>query len=283
MIQQKFFAVTSASQASTHDVLRSACDQRDVEFVPIHSPLFDYTRFQALDTGHMVCRLATGTAAARVEQFLVVNGAASFYHTPETALRGNSNPALMRAHHGIPIPRTIYNITPSRERLRSYVEYLGGFPLVVKVLGGSHGHGVMRVDSAEALNSLVDYLDRIGRSAYLMEYIHEHIMYRLIVLGEEVVGAYRKTPAEDDFRASAVGAETEQVSDIPDRVQALAVKSVQVNGLAFGGVDILVDPTGEMVVAEANYPCHFERVQRITGVDIAGKMLDHLLAKNKNA
>jgi len=72
----------------------------------------------------------------------------------------------------------------------------------------------------------------------------------------------------------------ETVPKLSKELKTLAIKSVQIAGLEFGGVDILVTAEENYFVVEANYPCHFERVQRITGVDIAGKMVDYLLAKN---
>ncbi len=280
MIQQKLIAVTSASQSATHAILNPACRQRDVEFVPVYPAHFDYTCEQNSAALDMVYRIKPGKAAARVEQFLIASGAISFYKNTATALSRPTNAALLRAYNNIPTPRTIYSITTNREVLHGYIEYLGGFPLVVKVPGGSHGRGVMRIDSTEALYSSMDFLDRLGRQAYLMEYVPDHTMIRLIVIGHEAVAGYRKISTTDDFRTNSVGASTETVLEFSEELKTLAIQSVQIAGLEFGGVDILVTAEGNNFVAEANYPCHFERVQRITGVDIAGKMVDYLLAKN---
>lgn len=55
----------------------------------------------------------------------------------------------------------------------------------------------------------------------------------------------------------------------------MAVKAL---GLEFGGVDVMITNDGPKVV-EVNYPCFFPRCQMLTGVDIAGQMVEYLVNK----
>ena len=62
---------------------------------------------------------------------------------------------------------------------------------------------------------------------------------------------------------------------------ALAERAVAALGLEFGGVDILVDEQGTATIAEVNFPCNFARNQMNTGTDVAGLLVDHLMAKSQ--
>ncbi|KKQ44614.1 MAG: hypothetical protein US63_C0025G0019, partial [Candidatus Moranbacteria bacterium GW2011_GWC2_37_8] len=47
----------------------------------------------------------------------------------------------------ITMPKTLNLFSRDRDLLQKYVEFLGGFPIIIKSLGGSHGVGVMKIDS----------------------------------------------------------------------------------------------------------------------------------------
>ena len=42
---------------------------------------------------------------------------------------------------------------------------------------------------------------------------------------------------------------------------------------------VLETPSGDLVVLEVNFPCFFAQAQQVTGVDVAGRMVEHLVAK----
>ena len=62
----------------------------------------------------------------------------------------------------------------------------------------------------------------------------------------------------------------------------MAVKAVRSLGYEFGGVDILFEEeTNNPYIAEVNFPCFFPTTQRLTNIDISGKMIDFLINKSK--
>ena len=49
--------------------------------------------------------------------------------------------------------------------------------------------------------------------------------------------------------------------------------------MELAGVDILQHPSGRLYLLEANFPCYFAHAQTLAGVDVAGAMVEHLMAK----
>ncbi len=274
---KKFFAITNNVQKPTNERLQAACAARDIEYEAVNPASFDYIHFPTPVPSDMVYRVGTNVTNVRVEQYFVSRHVTSFHTGVGLVFFNCTNPTLLFEYNNLPTIKTIYSLTTNKERLREYVAYLGGFPVVIKILGGSNGRGVIRVDSTAALFSTVDYLTFIGRQAYLMAYI-EHIAYRHIVLGDRVVAAYVKKSADDDFRAQTGFVIPDM--PVPDNMKELAVKATQLIQLEFGGVDILVNKKLEMYVTEVNFPCTFFRAEEATGVDIAGLMVDYLLDKS---
>lgn len=163
--------------------------------------------------------------------------------------------------------------------LRAFAERLGGPPLVVKVPGLSGGVGVMRVDSLAALYSLIDYLVAQGTATLLITYVPDATHWRVLVVGNDAVAAYRNQVADGDFRGSPGHADEDYLAEISAAVADLAVWAVHAERVETGGVDILEQENGQLYLLEVNYPCYFAHAQLGAGVDVAGRMVAHLQAK----
>ena len=179
----------------------------------------------------------------------------------------------------IPIPKTVNYIPENRDALRQCVEELGGFPIIIKALGGSHGVGVMRADSLESLFSVSDYLRTTGERFVLKEYCNVLSTARLIVLGDKVIDSIEYSANKNDFRSNEGKTPNVAPKKFDSRVEEVAIKATHSLGLEFGGVDIMVTDSGPKV-AEVNFPCFFPRCQLLTGTDIAGMMVDYLMGKS---
>jgi len=275
----RFVCVNDAVALPTVMSLEAACRARGIEFLDVDARSFDYARERKLRAGDLMYRPAVSQAAMRVEQFLWSPGVVTFHTRPDGVFFTPLTPPLRFECAGLPIPRTVYCSTTSRKMIEQYVARIGGFPLIVKMLGFANGIGVMRVDSFPALFSLLDYELRQGANPLLAQYIADAAHWRLIVLGERVIAFYRKSPIANDFRAQAVKGETH--SEIPPSaaMQKVAVTAAQVLGYEFAGVDILEQADGKFFLLEANFPCYFYHAQEFGGVDVAGMMLDYLVAK----
>lgn len=267
----------------TFAFLKDACKKLDIEFIPLESEKIDFSNLPVLKSGDMLYRITIDYKSRILYTNLLAPGVSSF--SIDSTKGGFSTQSwgstITHKLRGLPIIPTIFDLPKNKEILDNHVERLGGYPIVVKVSGGSHGVGVIRADSPEALYSLTDYLRTIpNANGVLRKYIDFSAQARLIVLGSRVVGSLDYKRPKNDFRSNAGSLIKAIPQKFSPEVEAAAIKAIQVLGYEFGGVDILIDKDKKtFYIAEANFPCNFSRYQDITGEDVAELMVGHLLAK----
>lgn len=272
--------VDAGLPSETTDLLREACDARAVLFREIDASSFDYLPSSRLPSGAMLFRPSTSTAAAYVEEYLAARDVATFHGELEGTLFPCAAPLRARERAGIDGPRTLPVATTDTRLVASFVERVGGFPVVLKVAGGEGGLGVMRVDSMPALRSLVDHLIRgQGTIPMMSAYVENAIHHRVVVVGDRAICAYDNPAREDDFRSSPSELPGSYTVDVPEALAKVAIAAVHAERLAFGGVDVLVHATGRPYVLEVNYPCYFPQATLAAGIDVAGPMVDWLVAR----
>ena len=175
---------------------------------------------------------------------------------------------------GVPVPRTIVVEDP-RLALEAFDE-LGG-DIVIKPIFGSRGIGITRVTDREVAGRILRTLAFHHHVLYLQEFIpHGTQDIRAFVIGDRIVAAmYRvgkgwKTNVSQGAEAIALKPSSE--------VEALAVKTAKVIGCEVAGVDIL-EGDGRLVVNEVNSQPGFRGLQSTTKVDLAGRIVDYMLAQ----
>lgn len=278
------YLIASEEQEQTGEsvvLLKAAAKERSIPVAIIHPETFDYTNIPKLSNGDMLYRVRVGEEAALIERLLLHNGVATFYHDVVDATRPYVDRPLVLERAGVSIVPTIFGLSNERDVLDRSVEKLGGFPVVVKEVGGSHGVGVMKLDSTQSLYSVADVMLSKGGKYLMRAYIDYEQHLRLVVVDDRVVGTVEYPRIKNDFRSN-VGEDIDVVAvEVSTAIQDMAVQAVHAYDLEFGGVDILTDKDGSAYVAEANFPCFFPRVQLAQGGDVAGAMLDHLVKKSK--
>jgi hypothetical protein len=276
---RRFVYVDDGVPETGTNFLRAACEQRGVAFVPVNPHGFEFLPEQQLRPGDLLYRPAISLASQRVEQFLYGPGVATFYAEEDGVYFGITSPHLAFQRAGLPIPRTVVCQTADRELLQRHVQRLGGLPIVFKVPGYQTGVGVGRVDSLPALFSFVDFALAMGRNPLLASYIPDAVHWRAVVVGDRVVATYRNVNATDDFRSHATREAADYEARPPEGLSEIAIGSTRVTKVEFGGVDVLEHTSGRLYLLECNFPCYFAQAQDVAGADIAGAMVDHLLAK----
>jgi len=277
-----FVCVTDRSvPAETGRLLRAACDARSLPYHEIIASEFDFSPDAELSAGDLLFKPAVAMAAGRVEQFLANDDVATFYRTPARAFFDCMSPSLFLERAGVPVPRSLYCHGIDRARLRAAVDRLGGLPVVVKTPGGEGGVGTMVADSFPALVSLLDYVRSRGTTPRLVAYVPDAVHWRAVVVGSRVVAAYPNPTEEDDFRSRPSSDAAEYTSSPPADLADVAVAATHAFDLEFGGVDVMRHASGRLYVLEVNMPCYFAQAQVRGGIDVAGAMVDHLLAKSR--
>ncbi|MFC6223777.1 RimK family alpha-L-glutamate ligase [Hymenobacter artigasi] len=274
------YILTTGFSANTLEraaLLETACQQRGIPCIILESTTVDRL---ALPNMHPGDALYNATREGlRLEEELWRPGVATFYTAgPPLGLQDTTRWLAAHSRAGLAQPRTVAHATADRALLSRYADYLGGYPLVLKTAGGTLGTGVMRVDSHAALLSLADYLMATGADFLLREYMESSGTARLMVVGNEVVGALEYDNPPADFRSNAAPDLHPRLVSVSAAAEALAVAAVHAAGVELGGVDLLFDQQGRPQLLEMNIPCGFATFPKL-GIDVPGRMVEHLIQK----
>jgi ribosomal protein S6--L-glutamate ligase len=180
---------------------------------------------------------------------------------------------LSRAGVGLPV--TAFAHSP--RDVSAIIETVGGAPLVVKLLEGTQGIGVVLCETQSAAESVIEAFR--GLNAYILaqEFIAEAggMDIRCFVVGGKVVGAMKRQGAKGEFRSNLHrGGNAEKIKITPEE-RATAVRAAKIMGLNVSGVDLLRSNHGP-VVMEVNSSPGLEGIEGATGIDIAGKVIEHI-------
>lgn len=283
---RKFYCIISdinnPANPDTFRLLKTAVENKGFQFVAVDA-LTTSPHMLKIEPDSMLYRLSSSPVARFLEAYVYRQDIATMYKDYDIILaRAFSWGSTLRTERaGLPSIPTIYKTyLLNDEQLQQAVTDLGGFPIVVKGSGGSHGSDVKKADTFDELRELLaDPLSRDNLA--LRKFIHHARHIRVVVVGNRAVDAIEYDVQPNDFRTNAVAVPTVQpftIAESPE-IAKTAVASVLSQGVEFGGVDILLQPDGEFYVAEVNFPCNFARNQMCTHVNIAELMVDHLASK----
>jgi len=179
---------------------------------------------------------------------------------------------------GLPVPATVVGADP--ELLAREAADLG-LPVVVKQRRSRMGVGVIRCDTRDHLESVLDSLWRVGDEVLVQQFLDAaSSSLRLLVAGGEVVAAARFTAGPGEWRSNAARGGSAEAHAPSSRETELARRAVEVLGLGHAGVDLLPTAAGP-VVLEVNPTPGFTRLENATGVDVAGALVSHAVASHR--
>jgi [lysine-biosynthesis-protein LysW]--L-2-aminoadipate ligase len=192
----------------------------------------------------------------------------------------NTSAALTRA--GVPTPRTLVAFTP--ESALEAIESLG-YPVVLKPAIGSWGRLLAKVSDREAAEALLEHKETLGSYQHAIFYIQEYVNkpardIRSFVVGDQTICAiYRESAHWITNTARGGRARNCPVTPEIARLSEAAARAVGGGVLA---IDLMEGPDG-MLVSEVNYTMEFRNSIETTGVDIPGKIVDHLVQVGRAA
>jgi len=170
----------------------------------------------------------------------------------------------------LPVPESLAGAEP--EALAAAAAARLGLPVVVKQRRSRMGVGVIRCDTRDHLEAVLDSLWRVGDEVMAQRFLDVGgVSLRLLVIG----GA-RFEAAPGEWRSnSARGGTVAAWRPDPEQTQ-LALAATRALGLGLAGIDLLPAATGA-VVAEVNPTPGFRALEAATGIDVAGQIVDHLV------
>jgi len=176
------------------------------------------------------------------------------------------------AKHGIGIPKTVFAKQP--RDVQNLIKTVGGPPLVVKLLEGTQGLGVVLAETKTAAKSVIEAFYGLNANILVQEFIKEAggSDIRALVVGGKVVAAYKRQGQEGEFRSNlhrgGMGVKV-KLSALEKKTAIAATKAL---GLNVAGVDMLRSERGPLVL-EVNSSPGIEGVERVTGIDVADKII----------
>lgn len=167
-------------------------------------------------------------------------------------------------------PRVGYTDCAFLEKIADYL----GFPLVIKQCFGSFGAGVYLAGNMDEAKAAL--MKTAGGAAIAQQYIASSFArdIRAYVVGDKVAAAMLRHNESGDFRANVAQGGKADAYMLSEAQAALAVKTAQLLGCTFAGVDLLFGENGEMTVCEVNSNAHFAGISAATGVNIADKIIE---------
>lgn len=175
----------------------------------------------------------------------------------------------------VDMPKTVF--ASNKSSAKDVIALSGGAPLVLKILEGTQGVGVVLVDSEKAAKSVLDAFYGMDVNLLVQEFIAEAggADIRVLVVGGEVVGAMKRQGPEGDFRSNLHQGGSATAHKLTRKEKTTALAAAKAMGLGVCGVDMIESARGPLVM-EVNSSPGLEGIEKSTGIDIAGKVMEYI-------
>jgi ribosomal protein S6--L-glutamate ligase len=176
---------------------------------------------------------------------------------------------------GVGIPKSVFARHPKADDVKNLIQEVGGTPVILKLLEGTHGTGVIKADSVSSAKSAVEAFSGIKKDLIVQEFIEEAggKDIRAFVVDGEVVGAMERSGQGDEFRSNLHKGGVARAIEIDKKIKSTALEATKLMGLVVGGVDLLLSSRGPLVI-EVNSSPGLQGIEKATGGDIASKIIE---------
>jgi RimK family alpha-L-glutamate ligase len=176
----------------------------------------------------------------------------------------------------IPVPETV--VCESREEAMATVERFG--EVIIKPIFGSMCQGLVRVNSPDVAFRVIQALEQLRTVFYVQRAVdHDGRDVRVFVVDGRVIGAMERHAPEGDWRTNVARGGVARSIRLPPEWDELAIRAADVVGADYAGVDLLPARDGQVFVLEVNGIPGWKGLQRVTGLDVAGIVTDHLIRR----
>lgn len=196
-----------------------------------------------------------------------------------TRSRDKLRASQLLARKGIGLPVTGFANSP--DDTEDLLSFVGGAPVVIKLLEGTQGVGVVLAETKKAAESVIEAFRGLGANFMVQEFIKEAggADIRCLVIGDKVVASMKRQGKEGEFRSNLHRGGSASLIRITPEERSTAVRSAKAMGLNVAGVDLLRSNHGP-VVLEVNSSPGLEGIENATDKDVAGMIIEFI---EKNA
>ena len=214
-----------------------------------------------------------GTAVVR--QFEMMKVFSAIDSLAITRSRDKLRSLQILSRSGVRMPKTAF--TNFSKQDKTVLQHIGDAPVVIKLLEGTQGLGVVLAETNKAAKSVMQAFDSLRTRVILQEFIEEAggSDIRAFIVDGQIVGAMKRQGKEGEFRSNLHRGGNAKVIQLSRAEKATALKAAKSMGLAIAGVDMLQSKRGPMVL-EVNSSPGLEGIEKSTGVDIAGKIVEYI-------
>lgn len=217
-----------------------------------------------------------------VKQFELMNVPVVNSYLPISRAKNKLRTLQILDHANIPLPKTVI------VRGLAYVEWamkaVGGPPVVLKTAFGSYGSGVVIAESRRGMLSALDAISRTSDCNLIIvqQYIKEAKRrdLRVFVVGEKIIAAMERRARPGDFRANAELGGAAVPVELNDAERSISLDAARAMQLDVVGVDVIRTNDGPAIL-EVNANPGFAILENVTGVSVAGAIIDHALTLAK--
>lgn len=196
-----------------------------------------------------------------------------------TRSRDKLRASQLLARRGIGLPVTGFANSP--DDTEDLLSFVGGAPVVIKLLEGTQGVGVVLAETKKAAESVIEAFRGLKANFMVQEFIKEAggSDIRCLVIGDKVVASMKRQGKEGEFRSNLHRGGSASLIKITPEERSTAIRSAKVMGLNVAGVDLLRSNHGP-VVLEVNSSPGLEGIENATQKNIAGMIIEFI---EKNA
>ena len=203
----------------------------------------------------------------------------------------NSSDAIMAARDkllahqllaagGVAFPKTVLARQPSD--VAKMVRLVGGPPVILKLLSGTHGKGVMLGKDLDEIQASLETVWALNQTLLIQEYVDHDpgVDIRVLVVGGRVLGAMKRKAQLGRFRANVHQGALVEPYPLTEDLEWLALQAAEIMGLDIAGVDLVETPNGFLVI-EVNSAPGFQGFERATGVNVAAETLRYVQFRSR--
>lgn len=178
------------------------------------------------------------------------------------------------------IPQPHLKVAFSAQAALAAIEEMG-YPVVLKPVVGSWGRLISKINDREAAEAVLEHKETLGSYQHSVFYIQEFIHkpgrdIRAMVVGDQTVCAIYRSSSHWITNTARGG--QGQVCQVTPELNAICTAAAKAVGGGVLAVDVLEDPQRGYLVNEINHTMEFHTLAPITGIDVAGLIIDYLLA-----
>jgi len=214
-----------------------------------------------------------GTAIVRQFEMLNIFSANPSQAITRSRDKLRSMQLLAQAGLGMPITGFANHIND----VDDLINMVGGPPLVIKLLEGTQGIGVVLAETYKAAQSVIEAFHGLEADILIQEFIQESrgADIRAFIVNGHIVGAMKRQAKDGEFRSNLHRGGSSSLYNLTMKERYTALKAAKVLGLSVAGVDMLQSKRGPLIM-EVNSSPGLEGIERATGEDIAGKIIEFM-------